>query len=187
MLQSIYYQRFFGLVPPERITLAALPFTHRYLMQIDARSTSDAYRLMQAHNWSSNQRWAKEKIKSLHLSHMSMSIGDIVHDVGGGGGFWVVDHGFDWRVLETDFSDNRPQPFVWMSTEVKFINDRPEIMRIKVATDVNCLPPDAYTVERIGYVSYNDLMPIVTLIEDNWDWQVCLDFGNQFYESKIGA
>ncbi len=71
-----------------------------YAIDMDA-----VYYFMQGEIWSPNGE-AKDLIRSLGLSHTSMSIGDVVCDVETGEHFMAVSYGWQ-RVLDLDYLPNR--------------------------------------------------------------------------------
>jgi hypothetical protein len=55
--------------------------THVFLMRIEAENLDGLFHYMQGENWSPNGE-ARPLIISRGLGHTSMSVGDIIHDVG---------------------------------------------------------------------------------------------------------
>lgn len=72
-------------------TIDDLNKTHIYLGSIKANNLNDAYNMMQGEHWSPNGE-AKSLIRSLGLSHTSMSVGDIIKNKKGA--YFVDDMGF---------------------------------------------------------------------------------------------
>jgi hypothetical protein len=81
-----------------RLTVAAMRLSHVRLCEVEADSLDDAWRQMQAENWSPNGE-ASGIIQILGLSHTSMSVGDVIQDEDGI--HWeCLDLG--WRPIEDD-------------------------------------------------------------------------------------
>lgn len=176
MKYRVYYQRFFGLLRPDVVKGAWLPFTHRYVTTIDVESLAAVFSYMQGENWSPRGE-ARPLIAKLHLSHTSLSIGDVVHAENGH--FWVCNFR-GWTLLNTPELSDRT---LWMSTEADFRHKPPQVNRLKVTGERDCLPPDAYTVEKFGGVVFSELVALAKLIEQRLGLQVCIDLGDDFYES----
>lgn len=183
MIYDVYYQRFFGLLTPVETRLTYLNFTHRLLRQVEATSLEELYRQQQGQVWSP-QGEARPLIRSLHLSHTSLSVGDVAKDAQGA--YWVCDH-IGWLPLRTErfwpLPRPRSQPSLWLSTEADFRGDPPRLTRLKITNEPDCLPADAYTVERFGWVAFADLVTLANLIKQRFGWQVCIDLGEDFYET----
>ena len=81
-----------------RLTVTRLATSHVHLCDVEADSLDDAWRLMQAENWSPKGE-ARPLLKRLDLSHTSMSVGDLIRDEEGT--YWeCLDLG--WRALDDD-------------------------------------------------------------------------------------
>jgi len=81
-----------------RLTVAGLQASHVYLCAVKAGSLDDAYCRMQGENWSPRGE-ARDLLRSLGLSHTSLSVGDVIQDEEGV--YWeCLDRG--WRPLEDD-------------------------------------------------------------------------------------
>jgi hypothetical protein len=179
MIYTVYYQRFFGLLRPAETQLKYLNFSHRLLRQLEAGSLEDVYRQQQGEIWSP-QGEARRLIERLHLGHTSLSVGDVVRDPGGH--YWVCnDRG--WLPLwPSGWAE--PGPTLWLATEAHFRGPTPHITRLKISDDLDCLPPDAWTVERFAWLPFADLVALANLIEGRRGWPVCIDLGDDFYETE---
>jgi hypothetical protein len=186
MIYHVYYQRFFGLLTPVETRRKYLNFTHRLLRQVEAAALDEVYSLMQGEVWSP-QGEARPLIQALHLSHTSLSMGDVVRDAHGRA--WVCDV-VGWLPLRGEpfrpLPGPAPHPPLWLATEADVRGDRPRLTRLKITNEPDCLPADAYTVERFGWVAFADLVALARLIEQRFGWQVCIDLGAEFYETSDG-
>ncbi len=185
MIYYVYYQRFFGLLKPVEIKLNYLGFTHRLVRTVAANSLGDVFCQMQAESWSPNEE-ARSLIASLNLGHTSMSVGDVVRDLTGK--VWVCND-VGWLPLRTEpiQPDHPPKtlpPPMWLTTEANFQATVPQITRLKITDERDCLPPDAYTVEPFGWTAFDDLVVLAQLIEQRLGLTVCIDLGEDFYETK---
>ncbi len=185
MIYAIYYQRFFGLLRPLETKLKYLSFTHRLVRQVEADSLDEVYGQMQGEVWSPHGE-ARGLIKSLHLSHTSLSVGDVVEDPQAD--FWVCNHS-GWLPLQTERFRPNEQPKVelpplWMATEANFLAAQPQVTRLKISDERDCLLADAYTVEQFGWTLFADLLALAKLIEQRLGLAVCLDLGADFYETE---
>lgn len=185
MIYTVYYQRFFGLLKPLETRLKTLEFTHRRLKRVEATSLDDVYRQMQSQSWSP-QGEARDLIISLHLSHTSLSVGDVVKDARHN--VWVCND-LGWLPLRTGqcWPRRRRQakrPRLWMATEANFQTVPPHITRLKISDERDCLPANAYLVERFGRVAFSDLVALAKLIELRLNLAVCIDLGDEFYETE---
>lgn len=86
MIYHVYYQRFFGLLTPVETRRKYLNFTHRLLRQVEAASLEDLYQQQQGEVWSPHGE-ARPLIRSLHLTHTSLSVGDVAQDAQGA--YWL--------------------------------------------------------------------------------------------------
>jgi len=86
-------------------TLAELHRTHVLVYRIQATDLEDAYRRMQAEQWSPNGE-ARELIKHLGLTHTSMSVGDVVQAPLVGVGPYYVCTRSGWEELPEGVSDD---------------------------------------------------------------------------------
>lgn len=66
--------------PPMRV--AQLSNTHVYVCEVEAETIGEVYNKMQAERWPSISA-ANDLIESLGLTHVSMGIGDVIHEHGG--------------------------------------------------------------------------------------------------------
>jgi hypothetical protein len=66
----------------------ALHITHKFVKSVEAEDLEDVFYQMQGERWSPNGE-ARELIRSLGLSHTSMSVGDVIEDENGH--FFMVD------------------------------------------------------------------------------------------------
>ena len=81
-----------------RLRVTGLQATHTRLCEVEADSLDEAWRQMQAENWSPNGE-ARPLLERLGLSHTSMSVGDVIQDENGT--YWeCLDLG--WRPIEDD-------------------------------------------------------------------------------------
>jgi hypothetical protein len=62
-----------------RLTVAALSSSHVHVCDIEAPRLDDAFWQMQGENWSPHGE-ARTLLRSLGLSHTSMSVGDVLRD-----------------------------------------------------------------------------------------------------------
>jgi hypothetical protein len=185
MIYQVYYQRFFGLLRPGEIKLAWLGFSHRLVQRVAAESLGQVYIQMQGEVWSP-QGEARPLIESLHLSHTSMSVGDVARDPHGN--YWVCND-IGWLPLRSGqfwpgIQAYLEPPTLWMATEASFQESQPQITRLKITHERDCLPPDAHTVEPCGRVAFSDLVALAKLIEQRLGLAVCIDLGEQFYETE---
>ena len=87
-----------GEIGTPRLTIAAMQTSHVRLCAVEADSLEDAWRQMQAENWSPNGE-ARPLLERLGLTHTSMSVGDVIRDEKGT--YWeCLDLG--WRSIEDD-------------------------------------------------------------------------------------
>lgn len=176
MRYTVYYQRFFGLLRPDEVRGARLSFTHRRLWQVEAASLDEVFQVMQGEVWSPRGE-ARPLIRRLHLSHTSLSVGDVVQAENSR--YWVCNFR-GWTLLNSpELSDQR----LWLSTEADMTVTPPQIVRLKISDERDCLPPDAYTVEQFGWVEFGDLVALAKLMEQRFGWAVCIDLGEEFYET----
>jgi hypothetical protein len=70
-----------GALGIPRLMTADLQATHIHLCDVDAGSLDDAWRKLQAEQWSPNGE-ARPLIERLGLHHTSMSVGDVIRDEG---------------------------------------------------------------------------------------------------------
>ena len=180
MKYQVYYQRFFGLLRPSETSVKYLNFTHRKLKTVEAASLDEVYRMMQGENWSP-QGEARPLIERLHLSHTSLSIGDVVWAENGH--YWVCNFR-GWTLLDTAELSSQT---LWLSTEADVSHRPPQVTRLKITDELDCLPPDAYTVERMGWTAFGDLVTLAHLIEQRLKLAVCIDLGDDFYETEEGS
>jgi len=73
-----YYQRKFGQEIPKPFTIDKLLLYFCPVRNLEANSLEEVYSEMQGENWSPHGE-QREYIKSLGLSHTSMSVGDIIY------------------------------------------------------------------------------------------------------------
>jgi hypothetical protein len=86
-----------------RLTLTGMQASHVYLCTVEANCLDDAYCRMQGENWSPHGE-ARDLLRSLGLSHTSLSVGDVIQDEEGV--YWeCLDRG--WRPLEDDAQGDR--------------------------------------------------------------------------------
>ncbi len=71
-----------------------------------------------------------------------------------------------------------------MSTEANFQETQPQISRLKISDEWDCLPADAYTIEQFGWTAFGDLVALTDLIKQHLEVEVCIDIGTDFYETK---
>jgi len=172
-MYKVFYQRFFSLLLPDQIRPELLPFTHRLVREIEADSLNEVYHIQQGENWSPNGE-ARPLIASLNLRHTSMSMGDLVLD--DEGNYQVCDF-FGWKEVESGEAGPGPDTWLWMA-----VSDDDTFL--KITDDRDCLPPDAQTVERFKWVSYEDLLSIVPSLEQNRRLAVCIEIGDDYYETE---
>lgn len=81
---AIYYQRFYDFLQrPLEVRIEDMPFTHRLVATVrTSLGIEEVYRQMQGEVWSPNGE-VRPLIRSLHLSHTSMSVCDVAWDAGG--------------------------------------------------------------------------------------------------------
>jgi len=72
----------------EEVTVETLHTTHRFVREVEAEDLEGVLKMMQDEQCSSNGK-ARDLVKSLGLSHTSMSIGDVIEDEDGR--FYVLD------------------------------------------------------------------------------------------------
>jgi hypothetical protein len=100
---QIYYARkltyhWRGRSGAPQLTVSSLVTIHVHVCDVEADSLDDAWRQMQAKNWSPKGE-ARPLLKRLGLTHTSMSVGDVIRDEEGT--YWeCMDLG--WRTLEDD-------------------------------------------------------------------------------------
>lgn len=166
MRSQVYYQRFFGTIYWRNMQSQLLPFTHRPVKEVEAETFGDVFRMMQGEVWSPDGE-ARPLIESLHLSHTSMSIGDIVKH--SSGDCWLcVERGWSHIGSYYRLSDD----LLYMGVE----HDR-----IKVVSDVDCLDPQTVSVESFDRIPFQLLLSLAPCIET--EYKFCIDLGNEFYES----
>lgn len=186
MIYCVYYQRFFGLLKPAETRLKYLHFTHRFVKQVESDLLDRVYGQMQGEVWSPHGE-ARSLIKSLHLSHTSLSVGDVVQETGGG--YWVCND-LGWLPVRSDrFWPNRrtkAQPLLWLATVADLRDKPPQLTGLKISDEPDCLPPDAWTVESFAWTAFDDLVTLAKLLEQRLGLQVCIDFGADFYETEVG-
>ncbi|MCG3209301.1 MAG: hypothetical protein FOGNACKC_02922 [Anaerolineae bacterium] len=171
MTYQVYYQRFFGLVRPAEMKLGYLGFSHRRVTQLAARSLEDVFHRMQAERWSP-QGQARALIRRLHLSHTSLSVGDVVQD--SRDNWWVCDMA-GWRPLEPIQVEARPP--LWLATQAT------HPVRLKISDRPASLPADAYRLEYFDGTAFTDLVTLAQLIEQRQDWAVRIDLAGTVYET----
>jgi hypothetical protein len=176
MIYVVYYQRFFGLLRPAEIERRFLNFSHRRLKTVAATSPEDVYRQMQAEVWSPNGE-ARRLIRRLQLGHTSMSVGDVLQSATGE--MWACELS-GWRPVPVDETDASGTQ--WLATETDLTG---AIQRLKISDEKDCLPAAATTVESLGWTAFNDLVSLAQLIEQRLGWEVCIDLGNEFYQTAI--
>ena len=87
-----------GAFGTPRLKMSTMQSTLARLSEVEADSLDDAWRQMQAENWSPNGQ-ARALLESLGLTHTSMSVGDVIRDQHGT--YWeCLDLG--WRPIEDD-------------------------------------------------------------------------------------
>lgn len=177
MRYTVYYQRFFGLLRPDEVKGAWLSFTHRRVKQVEAASLGEVYQKMQGEVWSP-QGQARPLIKRLHLSHTSLSVGDVVQAATGH--YWVCNYR-GWTLLKTPVLSDQP---LWMSTEADLTVAPPQVIRLKITDERDCLPAEAYTVETFGWITFAHLVTLAHFVEQRLGWAVCIDLGAEFYETE---
>ena len=177
MKYDVYYQRFFGLLQPAEVKAAWLPLTHRLVTAVWAGSLDAVYRQLQAENWSPHGE-ARPLIARLHLSHTSLSAGDVVRAENGY--YWVCNW-VGWTLLNTP--ELAPWS-LWLSSEADFKQNPPQVTRLKITGDPDCLPAEAFTVEQFGAIAFSELVVLARLIEQRLGLRVCIDLGDEFYETE---
>lgn len=186
MSYAVYYQRFFGLLRPGETRLTWLDVTHRLVKKIKADGLDDVYRQMQGEVWSPKGE-ARGLIRSLGLSHTSMSVGDVVKDPGDD--FWVCDLS-GWlplgrkQVKPGSWPEREPES-LWLATQIDRQAGYPQITRLKITDERDCLPPDAHRVERCSRIAFTDLVALAKLLEQRLGLPVCIDLGEDFYEMDL--
>ncbi|MBN1658003.1 MAG: hypothetical protein JXA93_06350 [Anaerolineae bacterium] len=110
---EIYYARqptYFasGLLGTPLLTVSHMKETHAHLATIQAKGRSDAWLKMQGENWSPHGE-ARPLIERLDLTHISMSVGDVLRDEDGV--YWecidpstTLRASLGWRRVEDDAS-----------------------------------------------------------------------------------
>lgn len=188
MRYAVYYQRFFGLLRPAETRLTWLDITHCRVKQIEANGLDEVYRQMQGEVWSPKGE-ARELIRSLGLSHTSLSVGDVVKDPVGD--FWACNLS-GWlplgrnQVKPGSWSEYEPGS-LWLATQIERQGGYPQITRLKITDERDCLPPEAYTVERCGSIAFADLVTLAKLLEQRLGCEVCIDLGEEFYETDLNS
>lgn len=71
-----------------------------------------------------------------------------------------------------------------MVTEVDDSSVPPQINRLKLSDELDCLPATASTVEQVEWTAFADLVDLARLIEQRRGWSVCIDLGDEFYETE---
>jgi hypothetical protein len=186
MSYAVYYQRFFGLLRPGETRLRWLDVTHRLVKQVRAEGLDEVYCQMQGEVWSPNGE-ARGLIRSLGLSHTSLSVGDVVKDPQGN--FWVCNVS-GWLPLRSKQVRPGPRPesepaSLWLAIEADLQVGYPQITRLKITDERDCLPPEAYSVERCGRIAFADLVALAKLLEQRRGLPVCIDLGEDFYETEL--
>lgn len=154
MLYQVYYQRFFNLVLPEELRLEWLPFTHRHLMAVEANCKGDVFLQMQGETWSPNGE-ARPLLKERHLSHTSLSIGDVIRDEAGR--TWVCDR-VGWRKVP---GQEVAGDSVFYMAHLAL----GEATFMKISDHLNYALPRVATVETFAAVPYDDLVILAGKLE----------------------
>ncbi len=167
MLQ-VYYQRFLGAIPHDRMKAVYAPLTHCFVRKVAQMSFDEVFREMQGEIWSPNGE-VRRLITHLNLHHTSMSIGDII--CGANNELWVCSDPSGWLYLGPVPASSDT---LWFSREAD---------RIKIVSDRDCLSSDVLTVEQFVAIEFKCLVEIAGYIE-KWGTAVCIDLGGErFYES----
>lgn len=170
----VYYQRFFGLLRPAEIKSEWLPFTHRLVKVVTATSLDDVFRQMQGEIWSPRGE-ARPLIERLHLSHTSMSVGDLVYAEYGH--CWLCDFS-GWRLLARPRVTFKPP--LWLTVE-----EVGQISHLRVCDRWDRLPNDLHPVEPCGWLAFEELVSLAKLMRDQFGWAVTIDLGDDFFDTGI--
>ena len=117
------FQVYYAVVPVHSIifdidlpfSVDLLPFTHRFVREVDAPDRDRVFGLMQGEVWATHGE-ARELIASLGLSHTSMSVGDVIHDIDG----WWMCADFGWKQLPATLTpEQRTNLIDTLQAEVK--------------------------------------------------------------------
>jgi len=171
----VYYQRFFGLLRPDEIKSEWLPFTHRLVKVVSAISLDDVYQQMQGEVWSPRGE-ARPLIERLHLSHTSMSAGDIAYAEYGH--CWLCDFS-GWQLIPRPHVTFRPP--LWLAVET----EGDEITRLRVCDRWKQLPTDHHSVEPCGWLAFDELVSLAKLIYTRFGWAVTVELGDDFFDTGI--
>src|SRR5262249_47192968 len=149
--------------------------------EVEATSLGDVFYTQQSEVWSPHGE-ARSLIANLNLSHTSMSVGDVVRAPNQS--YWLCNCR-GWTLLNDSVEDQGPP--LWMSTEAEMRGQVPQITRLKIASERDYLPPDAYAVEQFGWTKFADLVVLAQKLEHYPGFapgvRVCIDLGEEYYET----